>query len=79
MGFPGGAVVKNSPANAGDMGSSPGLGKIPHAAEQLSLCATTWACALEPASHKYWAPAPGARALQQEKPPGWEAGTPHEE
>ena len=26
MGFPGGAVVKNLPANAGDMGSSPGLG-----------------------------------------------------
>ena len=25
-GFPGGAVVKNLPANAGDMGSSPGLG-----------------------------------------------------
>ena len=24
MGFPGGAVVKNLPANAGDMGSSPG-------------------------------------------------------
>ena len=24
-GFPGGAVVKNPPANAGDMGSSPGL------------------------------------------------------
>ena len=28
-GFPGGAVVKNSPANAGDMGSSPGLGRSP--------------------------------------------------
>ena len=26
-GFPGGAVFKNSPANAGDMGSSPGLGR----------------------------------------------------
>ena len=25
--FPGGAVVKNPPANAGDTGSSPGLGK----------------------------------------------------
>ena len=25
-GFPGGAVVKNLPANAGDTGSSPGLG-----------------------------------------------------
>ena len=26
-GFPGGAVVKNPPANSGDMGSSPGLGR----------------------------------------------------
>ena len=36
-GFPGGAVVENLPANAGDMGSCPGLGRshIPHAAEQL--------------------------------------------
>ena len=25
--FPGGAVVKNPPAKAGDMGSSPGLGR----------------------------------------------------
>ena len=41
QGFPGGAVVKNLPANAGDTGSSPGAGRIPHAAEQLSPCATT--------------------------------------
>ena len=27
LGFPGGAVVENLPANAGDTGSSPGLGK----------------------------------------------------
>ena len=40
-GFPGGTVVKNLPANAGDTGSSPGPGKIPHAVEQLSPCATT--------------------------------------
>ena len=26
-GFPGGGVVKNLPANAGDTGSSPGLGR----------------------------------------------------
>ena len=38
--FPGGSVVKNPPANAGDTGSSPGQ-KIPHAVEQLSPCATT--------------------------------------
>ena len=35
MGFPGGAVVENLPANAGDHGFEPGSGKIPHAAEQL--------------------------------------------
>ena len=29
MGFPGGSVVKNSPANAGEMGSVPGLGRSP--------------------------------------------------
>ena len=27
MGFPGGAVVENLPANAGHTGSSPGLGR----------------------------------------------------
>ena len=27
LGFPGGAVVRNLPANAGDTGSSPGLGR----------------------------------------------------
>ena len=27
LGFPGGAVVENLPANAGDMCSSPGLGR----------------------------------------------------
>ena len=28
-GFPGGSVVKNPPANAGDMGSIPGWGRSP--------------------------------------------------
>ena len=42
-GFPGGAVVKNLPANAGDTGSSPGPGRshTPWAVQQLSPCATT--------------------------------------
>ena len=40
-GFPGGAVVENLPANAGDTGSEPWSGRIPHAAEQLGPCATT--------------------------------------
>ena len=37
--FPGGPVVKNPAANAGDMGSIPGPGKISCAPEQLSPCA----------------------------------------
>ena len=39
--FYGGPVVKNLSANAGDMGSIPGPGKIPHATEQLRPCAST--------------------------------------
>ena len=40
--FPGGPVIKNLPSDAGDMGLIPGQGtKIPHAAGQLSLHATT--------------------------------------
>ena len=45
LGFPGGAVVENLPANAGDAGSGPGLGgsHIPqsnwaHKPQLLSLC-----------------------------------------
>ncbi|KAJ8792258.1 hypothetical protein J1605_019950 [Eschrichtius robustus] len=56
-GFPGGAVVKNPPANAGDTGLSPGLGRShvlrsneAHAPQLLSLRSR-------------------ARAPQQEKPP----------
>ena len=33
-------MVKNLPANAGDVGSIPDSGKIPHAVERLSPCAT---------------------------------------
>ena len=40
--FPGGKVVKNPPANAGDTGWTPGPGtKIPHASGQLSLYIAT--------------------------------------
>ena len=57
-GFPGGAVVKNPPANAGDMGSNL-VREDPtcHGATK-PVCLNYWACALEPASHKYWARAP---------------------
>ena len=45
-----------------------------------------WACALEPMSHNYWSPCatttearvPRACALQQEKPPQWEACAPQQ-
>ena len=53
--FPGGPVVKNPPANAGDTGSIPGLGRsyMPRATKPM---------------HDNYR-VPGARALQQEKPP----------
>ena len=42
QGFPGGSVVKNLPANAGNTGSIPDLGRSHmYAGEQLSLGATT--------------------------------------
>ena len=55
-------MVKNPPDKAGDMGSIPGLGNIPHAEGQLSPCPTT----TEPAC-------PRACAPQLEKPPQLEA------
>ena len=39
--FPGGAVVKNPPTNAGLHGFEPWFRKISHAAEQLSPYPTT--------------------------------------
>ena len=40
-GFPGGSVLKNLPANAVDVGLIPASREIPHAEEQIRLCATT--------------------------------------
>ena len=80
LGFPGGAVVKNPPASAGDMGSSPGLGRShmlrnnwARAPQLLSLHSR----ACEPQLLSLRAAAtearkPRARAPQQEKPPQWE-------
>ena len=45
QGFPGGAVVESPPADVGDMGSCPGLGRSHIAAERLG----PWAMAAEPA------------------------------
>ena len=76
-GFPGGAVVKNPPANAGDTSSSPGPGRshMPRsnsacAPQLLSLCSRVREPQLlSPRVTTAEARAPRARALQQEKPP----------
>ena len=57
-GFPGGTVVKNPPANAGDTGSSPGQGRSHMPRSTKPMGHNYWACALEPASHNYWAHKP---------------------
>ena len=64
--FPGSPVVKHPTCNAGDVGSIPDQGtKIPHAAGQLSPCATiTEAGVLQPLKLAR----SRAHALQQEKP-----------
>ena len=60
--FPDGTVVKNSPANAGDRSSIPGLGRF----HKLGGEGVNQACAR---CHNYWAHTPRAHASQQEKPP----------
>ena len=79
--FPGGTVVKNLPANAGDTGSSPGPGRshMPrsnwaHAPQLLSLRSRAREPQLlRPCATTTEARVPRARAPQQEKPPQWEA------
>ena len=74
--FPGGAVVKNPPANAGDRGSSPGPGRCHmlwsnevRAPQLLSLCSRAHEPQLlNPRTTTTEAHMPRARALQQEKP-----------
>ena len=65
QGFPGGAVVRNLPANAGDTGSSPGPGRshMPQSNE------TRVPQLLSPRATTTEACEPRACALQQEKPP----------
>ena len=62
-------MVKNPPACRG-RGFEPWSGKIPHATEQLSPCATTTEPPLESLrATTTEARVPRARAEQQEKPP----------
>ena len=75
--FPGGPVVKNSPANSGDTGLIPGPGRFhmlrgneDHASQLLSLCSQAQKPQLLKPAY------PRAHAPQQEKPPQWEAHTP---
>ena len=56
--FPGGTVVKNPPANAGDMGSSPVREDPTCSRTAKPVGHNCWACALEPTSHNYWARVP---------------------
>ena len=82
--FPGGAVVKNPPANAGDTGSSPAPGRshMPrsnkgYVPQLLSLRSRAHEPQLlSPHVTTTEAHAPRAHAPQQEKPPRWEARAP---
>ena len=85
-GFPGGAVVKNLPANAGDTGSSPGLGRS-HMPQSNYACVPQLLSLhsgahesqlLSPPATTTEARAPRAHALQQEKPPQCEARAPQQ-
>ena len=77
-------MVKNPPANAGDTGSIPGLGRshMPqsnkaHVPQLLSLHARVHKPqVLSPHATATEARVPRAHALQQEKPPQWEARAP---
>jgi len=55
IGFPGGSVVKNLPANAGDVGLISGLGRFPGVGNgnplQYSACKILWT--EEPGGLKY--------------------------
>ena len=53
-GFPGGAVVENLPANAGDVGSSPGLGRS-------HMPRSTWAREPQLMSLRVWSLCSAAR------------------
>ena len=68
--FPGGPVVKNPPANAGDMGSIPSSGRFHMPWGNLSPCAAT----TEPVYYVSWSPSAlgpmlyDKRSLYNEKP-----------
>ena len=71
-GFPGGLVVKNLPANAGDMGSTPDLGTF-HMPQEYKAHESQLLSPHAAAAHS----TPRACALRREKPLQWEARVPH--
>ena len=78
MDFHSGTVDRNPPANAGDMGSIPCLGRF-HTL-QSNQARVPQPLSLRSTAHKLQllSPAPRACALQQEKPQQWEASTPQQ-
>ena len=56
LGFPGGRVVKNSPANAGDTGLLSGPGRCHMPGSNWACMHNYWASALEPKCHNFWSP-----------------------
>ena len=72
--FPGGVVVKNPPANAGDMGLIPGPGRFHMPRSNYARAPQL----LSPHAATAEARAPRAHAPQQEKPPWWEAHAPQQ-
>ena len=51
MGFPGGSVVENPPANAGDAGSIPGSGRSPREGNGNPL---QYSCLRNPMDRRTW-------------------------
>ena len=60
-GFPGGAVVENLPANAGDTGSSPGLGRS-------HMSRSKWAREPQLLSLRVWSLCSAIRGRDSERP-----------
>ena len=60
-GFPGGAVVESLPANAGDTGSSPGLGRS-------HMPRSNWACEPQLLSLRVWSLCSATRGRDSERP-----------
>ena len=69
--LPGGLVVKSPPANAGDTGSIPGLGRSHMQRKTKPLCRNYWAGALEPRSVNYRAHAPQSLFSTTMEPLQW--------